>query len=48
MNTIILRKLNSLIRLDIQDKLSNFEEKIIIKLLKFLKGKKKLISFIHF
>jgi hypothetical protein len=41
MNTIILRKLNSLISLDIQDKLSHFEEKIIIKLLKLLNEKKK-------
>lgn len=47
MNTIILRKLNSLIRLDIPDKLSHFEEKNMVNLLKLLKVKKKLISFIH-
>jgi hypothetical protein len=47
MNTIILRRLNSLISLDIKGKLSHIEEKIIIKLLKLLNEKKKLISFLH-
>ena len=45
MNTIILRKLNSLISLDIQHKLSHFEEKIIIKLLKLLNEKKSTILY---